>query len=70
MLAPDDGTTPEAEITRIRAGKRKRSRRPGARRRRGRRCPWRQELAWSALSVDSQRILTALADRVRLLKAR
>jgi hypothetical protein len=27
---------------------------------------WRQELAWSALSVDYQRILKALADRARL----
>ncbi|MEH0407473.1 hypothetical protein ACFXA0_20465 [Streptomyces cyaneofuscatus] len=27
---------------------------------------WRQGLAWSALSVDYQRILTALADRDRL----
>jgi hypothetical protein len=66
VLAPDDGATAEAEVT------------PGPRDAQVQSAPgdaakpksqvpvWRQGLAWSALSADYQRILTALADRARL----
>ncbi len=66
MLAPDDGATAEAKVT------------PGQREAQVQSAPgdaakpksqvpvWRQGLAWSALSVDYQRILKVLADRARL----
>jgi hypothetical protein len=66
VLAPNDGATAEAELTAeprdvqvqpaLRDSAKPKSQVP----------VWRQGLAWSALSVDYQRILTALADRTRL----
>ncbi|MFI9601469.1 hypothetical protein ACIHCX_16645 [Streptomyces sp. NPDC052043] len=66
VLAPDDDATAEAEVTEdprdaevqsaLRDGAKPKSQVP----------VWREGLAWSVLSVDYQRILTALADRARL----
>ncbi|MGW0819100.1 hypothetical protein ACWD00_38860 [Streptomyces viridiviolaceus] len=66
VLAPDDGASAEAEVTEdprdaevrsvLRDGAKPKSQVP----------VWREGLAWSVLSVDYQRIITALADRARL----
>ncbi len=57
VLAPDDGAAAEAEVTADpRDAAKPKSQVP----------VWHQGLAWSVLSVDYQRILTALADRARL----
>ncbi|MEU5002266.1 hypothetical protein [Streptomyces sp. NPDC021622] len=67
VLAPDDGTAPEAEVTEDPRGETEAQSAPrGAAKARSQVPLWRQELTWSVLSVDYQRILTALADRVRL----
>ena len=66
VLAPDDGASAGAEVTGDprdaevqsvpRDGAKPKSQVP----------VWREGLAWSVLSVDYQRILTALSDRARL----
>lgn len=66
VLAPDDGATVEAEvIPDPRDGEGQSALRDAAKLKS--QVPvWRQGLAWSALSVDYQRILKTLADRARL----
>ncbi|WSB30832.1 hypothetical protein OIE49_36075 [Streptomyces sp. NBC_01788] len=57
VLAPDSGNTADAEVTEDpRHAARSKSQVP----------VWREGLDWSVLSVDYQRILKALADRLRL----
>jgi hypothetical protein len=66
VLAPDDGATAEAEVTEDPREADARSAPRDAAKAKSQVPVWRQGLAWSVLSVDYQRILTALADRARL----
>jgi hypothetical protein len=65
VLAPDDGTI-EAEVTEDLRDADAWSAPRDAASPKSQVPVWRQGLAWSVLSVDYQRILTALADRARL----
>lgn len=69
VLTPDDGTTAEAEVTPDLRDAQVQSVPGDAAKPKSQVPVWRQGLAWSALSVDYQRILTALADRARLRQA-
>ncbi|MEU6578283.1 hypothetical protein [Streptomyces sp. NPDC046805] len=66
VLAPDDGTITEAEVTPDPRNADAQAALGDAAKSKSQVPVWRQGLAWSALSVDYQRILTALADRARL----
>lgn len=66
VLAPDDGATAEAEATLDPRDAEVQSALRDAAKPKSQVPVWRQGLAWSVLSVDYQRILTALADRARL----
>ncbi|MFF7144288.1 hypothetical protein ACFZB5_24120 [Streptomyces nodosus] len=66
VLTPDGGSTADAEVTPKPRDADAQSA-PGEAAKPKSQVPvWRQGLAWSALSVDYQRILKALADRARL----
>ncbi|MGW4518440.1 hypothetical protein ACWEO4_42545 [Streptomyces sp. NPDC004393] len=65
VLAPDDGTI-DAEVTEDLRDADARSAPRNAASAKSQVPVWHQGLAWSVLSVDYQRILTALADRARL----
>ncbi|MBT2369305.1 hypothetical protein J7E88_29365 [Streptomyces sp. ISL-10] len=65
VLAPDGGTTADTEVTPDPQDADAQAPRDAAKPKS--QVPmWRQGLAWSVLSVDYQRILKALADRLRL----
>ncbi len=66
VLAPDGGNTAEAEATADLQNADALSAARDAAKPKTQVPVWRQGLAWSVLSVDYQRILKALADRVRL----
>ncbi|MGW1626287.1 hypothetical protein [Streptomyces sp. NPDC002172] len=66
VLAPDDGAAAEAEVTADPWNAEVQSTLRDAAKPKSQVPVWRQGLAWSVLSVDYQRILTALADRARL----
>jgi hypothetical protein len=65
VLAADDGAPAEAEVTDDPRDADGQSAPGGAAKPKSQVPVWRQGLAWSVLSVDYQRILTALADRAR-----
>ena len=66
VLAPDDGATAVAEATPDPRGAQVQSTLRDAAKPKSQVPVWRQGLAWSVLSVDYQRILQALAVRIRL----
>jgi hypothetical protein len=66
VLAPDDGATAEAQANPEPRDAQVQSAPEDAAKPKSQVPVWRQGLAWSVLSVDYQRILTALADRARL----
>ncbi len=66
VLAPDDGVGTEAEATPDPRDTEVQSALQDAAKPKSQVPVWRVGLAWSVLSVDYQRILTALADRARL----
>ncbi|MGY4921926.1 hypothetical protein [Streptomyces sp. 900105755] len=66
VLAPHDGATAEAEDTADRRDTEVQSAPGDAAKPKSQVPVWCEGLAWSVLSVDYQRILTALADRARL----
>ncbi|MEV8603166.1 hypothetical protein AB0465_25215 [Streptomyces griseoviridis] len=66
VLAPDSGDTASTEATGDRRDADAPTEPRDAAKPKSQVPAWRQGLAWSALSVDYQRILTALADRDRL----
>ncbi|MFE9174602.1 hypothetical protein ACFYNZ_35165 [Streptomyces kebangsaanensis] len=66
VLAPDDGAAAEAEVTADPRDAEVQSTLRDAAKPKSQVPVWHQGLAWSVLSVDYQRILTALADRARL----
>ncbi|MFF4796266.1 hypothetical protein ACFY2M_43020 [Streptomyces sp. NPDC001276] len=66
VLAPDRGNTTEAEVTGDRRDADTRPAAGDAAKPKSQVPVWREGLAWSVLSVDYQRILQILADRVRL----
>ncbi|MGA5141239.1 hypothetical protein [Streptomyces azureus] len=66
VLAPDVGTTADAEITDDSRDADAQSAPRDAAKAKSQVPMWRQGLAWSVLSVDYQRILKALAERARL----
>lgn len=66
VLAPDDGDAASAEVTPEARDADVQSAPRDAAKPRSQVPVWRDGLSWSVLSVDYQRILTALADRARL----
>ncbi|MDR3079311.1 MAG: hypothetical protein LBV60_00010 [Streptomyces sp.] len=66
VLAPDDGDAASAEVTLEARDADVQSAPRDAAKPKSQVPVWREGLAWSVLSVDYQRILTALADRQRL----
>jgi hypothetical protein len=66
VLDPDDGTTPDTEVTPDPWDADAQSAPRDAAKPKSQVPVWRQGLTWSVLSVDYQRILKALADRARL----
>ncbi|SED64173.1 hypothetical protein [Streptomyces sp. Ag109_O5-10] len=66
VLAPDDGNAAASEAASDPRGADASSARGDAVKPKSQVPMWREGLAWSVLSADCQRILTAVADRVRL----